>query len=339
MREVIAPAATRTIADPSPLLARYIPRSNGSGKKSIAGSREHHVADRARVGGHGTRVSGCGGGPSAGRRPGAVARAAARSPRAGISLVRLDQPPPPALTAPVNDFANVIDRRASASSTGASARCRQATGDVVVVATVPTFQPSADINEYAVKMFENGGRGIGEKGKDNGALIVLAVKERQVRVEVGYDLEEFITDGFAGETIREVMTPQFRNGDYGARAARRRDADHQPHRRAPRRRAAGRAARAPADQAPRGFGSWKLILLVWIIIMILSSRGRRRRRGGRWGGGPWSGWNSGVGPVRRRVRRRLRRRIRRVRWRRRWRRRLRRIRRRPQRRRRRGGGW
>ena len=95
-------------------------------------------------------------------------------------------------------------------------------------------------------MFENGGRGIGNKGKDNGALIVVAIKERQVRVEVGYDLEEFITDGFAGQTIREVMTPQFRNGNYSRGTARRRDADHQPRRGAARRRAAERAARAPS---------------------------------------------------------------------------------------------
>jgi len=48
------------------------------------------------------------------------------------------------------------------------------TGDVVVIATVPTVEPYADINEYAVKLFENHGRGVGTKGKDNGALIVLA---------------------------------------------------------------------------------------------------------------------------------------------------------------------
>ena len=91
-----------------------------------------------------------------------------------------------------------------------------ASGDVVVVATVSTFKPYADIQEYAVKMFENGGRGIGAKGKDNGLLIVVAVDDRRVKIEVGYDLEQFITDGFAGETIRAEMTPDFRNGNYGA---------------------------------------------------------------------------------------------------------------------------
>ena len=76
--------------------------------------------------------------------------------------------------------------------------------------------PYADIREYAIKLFENRGRGIGDKGKDNGLLIVLAVKERRVRIEVGYGLEQWITDGFAGETSREYMVPEFRSGRYGA---------------------------------------------------------------------------------------------------------------------------
>ena len=68
---------------------------------------------------------------------------------------------------------------------------------------------------YAVKLFENHGRGIGEKGKDNGLLILLALDERQVWIEVGYGLEQWITDGFAGETSRDDMVPEFRAGRYG----------------------------------------------------------------------------------------------------------------------------
>jgi hypothetical protein len=107
------------------------------------------------------------------------------------------QAAPPTLTATVNDFANVVDEASERELDRRIRSLQQATGDVVVVATIPTVAPFADIDEYAVKMFENGGRGIGQKGKDNGALILVAVDERQVRIEVGYDLEEFITDGFA----------------------------------------------------------------------------------------------------------------------------------------------
>ncbi len=203
--------------------------------------------------------------------------------------------PPPTLTGPVNDFAHVIDP-ASASELDRRIRALQhATGDAVVVATVQTFQPYADIREYAVKMFENGGKGIGEKGKDNGVLIVLAVQDRRVDVEVGYGLEEFITDGFSGETIRQAMTPQFRNGAYGAgllagatrivnRIAEARGVTLQD---VPR-----EAVPTASSSRPSRFPWW--ILIVWILIVIAGRR--RRRRGRRWGGGPWSGWNSGIGP-------------------------------------------
>lgn len=133
---------------------------------------------------------------------------------ASLSLSLQAQGTLPALTGPVNDFAHVID---PASTEGIDRMVRallRATGDVVVVATVETIAPYSDIREYAVKLFENHRRGIGEKGKDNGLLIVLAVNERRVWIEVGYDLEQFITDGFAGEVSRQ-MVPAFRRSDYG----------------------------------------------------------------------------------------------------------------------------
>ena len=134
------------------------------------------------------------------------------------------QTPPPQLTEPVNDFAHVIDDTSRAELDRRIRALQQATGDVVVVATVPTYQPDyGDINEYAVKMFENGGRGIGDKGKDNGLLIVVAVKDRQVRIEVGYDLEQFVPDGFAGETIRDAITPGIQPGPLRRGAACRHD--------------------------------------------------------------------------------------------------------------------
>ncbi len=203
------------------------------------------------------------------------------------------QPAPPALTAPVNDYAHVIDAGSAAELDRRIRALQATTGDVVVVATVPTFQPYGDIREYAGKMFQNGGRGVGDKGKDNGLLIVVAVQDRRVDVEVGYALEEFITDGFSGETIREVITPPFRNGDYGAgllagatriinRIADKRGVTLQDVPKEP----------TPVRQSPRiPFG----MILFWILVAIFfSRRGGRRRRF--WGGGPWSGWNSGIGP-------------------------------------------
>src|SRR5207244_6469561 len=118
---------------------------------------------------------------------------------------------PPELTQPVNDFANVIDAQSRQTIEALIRSLQQASGDVVIVATVPTFKPYADIREYAVKMFENHGRGIGQRGKDNGVLIVAAINDRRASIEVGYDLEQFVTDGFAGETLRQYVATEFRS--------------------------------------------------------------------------------------------------------------------------------
>jgi uncharacterized protein len=209
------------------------------------------------------------------------------------------QQPPPELTAPVNDFAGVIDAQTEATMDSLIRSLQQASGDVVVVATVETFAPYADLQEYAVDMFENRGKGIGQKGKDNGVLVVLAVKDRAVRIEVGYDLEQFITDGFAGETSRQYMVPEFRRGDYAAgllagvsrvitRIAEARNVTLQGVPRVRRR----------VVQPGAGAGGGLIFLLFIVIIVIqlvarLLGFGRRRRRG--WGG-YYGGWHSGVGP-------------------------------------------
>jgi uncharacterized protein len=206
----------------------------------------------------------------------------------------------PELTGPVNDFAHVIDSANAAEIDRMSRALQQKTGDAVVVVTVPTIEPYGDINEYAVKLFENHGKGIGEKGKDNGVLVVLAMKERKVKVEPGYGLEEFITDGFSGEVSREVMAPELRQGRYGAGL------------RAGVERIVGRIAQArgvtldgvrvpTAASRSRGGGtpiSFGVILLIFFAVLIISriGGGPGRRRRGYWGGGPWSGWSSGVGP-------------------------------------------
>jgi uncharacterized protein len=197
----------------------------------------------------------------------------------------------------VNDFAHVIDSRSAAQMDRLIRSLKQASGDVVVVATVPTIEGYGDIREYAVKMFENHGHGIGEKGKDNGLLILLAIKERKVWIEVGYGLEPWITDRFSGETSRQYMVPQFRNGAYGlgllAGTAR-----------IVNRIAEGRQVQLEGftrePEARRDGGSiWPLLpILIFFAILIISriGRGGGGGRGLPWMMGPWSGWSSGVGP-------------------------------------------
>lgn len=205
------------------------------------------------------------------------------------------QQAPPLLTAPVNDFANILDAATERELDRRIRALEAASGDVVVVATVRTIAPFGTIEEYAVRMFENGGRGIGAKGRDNGLLLLVALEERQIRIEVGYDLEAFITDGFAGETIRETMRPHFQRGDFGQgvllgtsrlieRIAQARDV-------------ALRDAPPAAPSTPGPGISWLPLILIILFILLSSRNNRRRRRRRRhWAAGPWSGWDSGVGP-------------------------------------------
>jgi uncharacterized protein len=65
-----------------------------------------------------------------------------------------------------------------------------------------------------LKVFENHGKGIGQRGKDNGVLVLLTVGERQVRITTGYGLEKTIPDQLATEIVQS-MVPALAHGDYG----------------------------------------------------------------------------------------------------------------------------
>ena len=205
----------------------------------------------------------------------------------------------PELTQPVNDFAGIIDGPSENTMEAIIRSLQQASGDVIIVATIRTFKPYGDIREYAVKMFENHGRGIGQRGRDNGLLLLLAVDDRQVWVEVGYDLEQFIRDGFAGEVSRQYMAPEFRRGAFG------------PGLLAGVSRLASRIAQGrnvvlqgvPDDrssQAPSVGSGANVLLALFVLFVVLNAIGRTRRRGRfygpGWGRRGWSGWSSGVGP-------------------------------------------
>lgn len=203
----------------------------------------------------------------------------------------------PELTKPVNDFAGVIDAASEQRLERTIRSLQAASGDVIVVATVPTVAPFADAREYAVQMFANHGKGIGDRGKDNGLLILLAIEERTVRVEVGYGLEGFITDGFSGQVSRDLMRPAFRQGNYGdglvqgANAIATRIAEGRNVQLTDVPRVALRRSRQP-NEIPL----WLIVVMVIILIIISRSSNGPRSGARRWGPGGWSGWSSGMGP-------------------------------------------
>lgn len=221
----------------------------------------------------------------------------------GVATAGRAQDLPPELTAPVNDFADVISPEDESKIDALIRKLQAASGDVIAVATVDTFQPWGDIREYANKMFENHGKGIGQKGKDNGLLVLLAVKDRRVQIEPGYDLEGIITDGFAGETSRQ-MVPYFRSGDFGGGL-------YAGTLRLAQRIAQGRNVTLedvpqPAAPAAGSDSDTEIPFAVWLIAgmvilnMIRAATGRKGRRR-RWSshvgpfGAGYGGWGSGGG--------------------------------------------
>jgi len=111
----------------------------------------------------------------------------------------------------VEDYANVIDNAEENSLNGILQELEQKTGVQYIVLTVRTTS-GIPIEQFAIELTDRWK--LGQKGKDNGILFVLASDDRKYRFEVGYGLEEFITDQYCGSIGREILLPYLKKGDY-----------------------------------------------------------------------------------------------------------------------------
>lgn len=111
----------------------------------------------------------------------------------------------------VNDYAGVLSQdQRNSLETKLKSYEEQSTNEISVV-TIKSLE-GGDIDDSAVRIFEKWK--IGKEDKDNGILFIAAIDDRKMRIEVGYGLEPFITDGDAGEIIRDKIAPKFKTGDY-----------------------------------------------------------------------------------------------------------------------------
>jgi uncharacterized protein len=119
----------------------------------------------------------------------------------------------PDLTGRVVDDAGVLSASTQSSLTEMLAEHERATGEQIVVVTLPSLQ-GLTIEDFGYQL----GRtwGIGQKGKNNGALLIVAPKEHKVRIEVGYGLEGTLTDATSRTIIERTILPNFRRGDFNA---------------------------------------------------------------------------------------------------------------------------
>ena len=120
----------------------------------------------------------------------------------------LDAPPLPAR---VNDRAGILTPATTQLLESGLAQLEQEDSTQIAVLTIPSLEGDG-LEDFALRVFT--AWGLGQRRHDNGALLLVAVAERKVRIEVGYGLEERLTDMLCGRIIRHNIVPAFRQGDY-----------------------------------------------------------------------------------------------------------------------------
>lgn len=211
------------------------------------------------------------------------------------------QPSFPKLTGRVVDAANLLSPEQEAQLDQLSQSVEQASTRQFVVATIPDLQ-GYDIADYGYQL----GRawGIGQKEANNGILLIVAPKERKVRIEVGYGLEPIMTDGLSSQIINTAILPKFRANDMagGIVAGAQAIAEQMklPLEAAEKRAQQATQAASQARERNRGGGGFPISLVFWGIILLfvvvpMLGIGRRRRQG------PWDqrryGGDGGVLPI------------------------------------------
>jgi uncharacterized protein len=212
----------------------------------------------------------------------------------------------PSLTGRIVDEAGILDTGSRTALEQKLAGLESKSTTQLVVVTLKSLQGTS-IEDYGYQL----GRAwqIGQKGKNNGALLIVAPNERKVRIEVGYGLEGSLTDAVTKLIIENAILPRFRTSDFAGGVTRGVDdiiAVLTGHAEEFKQRAAKRT-----DPVPQGFDIGTLVLLIVIFIVVawlVSRSGSAPRRRGIWGagaapvffpgsssGGSWSSGSDGGG--------------------------------------------
>lgn len=117
----------------------------------------------------------------------------------------------PKMTGRVNDYAEIIRPTDEAEIEDYLQNLENTTGIQIAVLTVPSLE-GEDIASFGIKVADKWK--LGDASKDNGALMIVALAEHDVRIEVGDGLEGSLTDAKCGLILRNVVVPEFKEGDY-----------------------------------------------------------------------------------------------------------------------------
>jgi len=221
----------------------------------------------------------------------------------------LEVPPPP--NTYVTDQARILSESDARALNEKLAAFEQRSGAQFIVYIFPTLDNEA-LEDFTIRCAEKWK--VGNKKYDNGLILFVFIKERKLRIEVGYGLEPTVTDAFSSRVIREYIAPHFRQGDYagGLNAAADGLIAQIEHKEAP-----VPPAQRPSGGTSAGGSIFGVLFTIFMIIMIASliTRSRPGCGGCFWpmfflgggsgrsfggggsggGGGGWSGFGGGGG--------------------------------------------
>jgi uncharacterized protein len=211
-----------------------------------------------------------------------------------VASAAIAAPTFPKLTGRVVDEANLLSAQTEAQLTAQLADLEQKSSDQLVVVTLSSLQ-GYEIEDYGYQL----GRawGIGQKGQNNGVLLIVAPSERRVRIEVGYGLEGILTDALASTIIQAAVLPRFRAGDMEGGVVAGAEALIQQLALDPAEAAARAAEAARTRPAPESeVDPLVALIVILVIFFVLQSAFRRAARAQR--RSPWrSAAGMGLPPV------------------------------------------
>lgn len=118
----------------------------------------------------------------------------------------------PNLKGPVNDLAGVLSDSEKNEIENFLFEIEKNSDVQIVVLTIPSIEDE-NLEDYSLRVVETWQ--LGSKEKDSGVLLLVAVNDRKMRIEVGYGLEAYLTDADAGRIIRNIIAPEFKSKNFG----------------------------------------------------------------------------------------------------------------------------
>jgi len=194
-----------------------------------------------------------------------------------------------------NDYAGVVDQTTASELNEQLAQFERDTSTQIVVAIYRTMQSESDVADYTQRIAQTWG--VGQKGRNNGAVLFVFVEDRQMFIQTGYGLEGALPDATCFDITHNLIAPYFKKGDYtgGLKAG------VTAMMQAVRGEYKGTGKTRKESESASGSGlpiPLIVFLLVVIVFMIVGRSGRRGRRGygySGWGGPYIGGFGGGGG--------------------------------------------